>query len=216
MKPLALAAAALLALQGQPGLAQTNLAPPPQLPRPPEPPRPSEALVERFLASLPEDFMPGRPATIELDPESVERLFRLNPGKKSQIANILNAFEKCFQPAVGAAMERVNRTAAWSPNLGAEALERMTAFFGGRDWASYKAVTERMELSATPAPADLAERDRLLAAYPIVDLGLSLRLALLHAAHQGAFEAAGKCEVQRNAALAEAGIENPFGLMFGS
>lgn len=208
MKPLALVAASLLALQGQTGIAQmTNVAPPLQLPEPPEPPRPSEAQVERFLASLPKEALSRPPKP---DPETAKRLIAQHPGKAAQIAAILGAFEKCFEPAGAAAMARVNRMLARSPLLGAHKLERLTDFFAGGGWDRLAVIGERIEKSATPAAADLAERERLMAAYPLADFFSSLHIAAFHAAHQGAFAPTRKCEDERNAALAGAGVENPF------
>lgn len=229
MNPLAIATAYLLALQGQAEPAQPTPMPPPTVLPPPvvlpteSPPRmmpplaspPSEAQVERFLASLPAEVKTGTPA-MKLAPESVKRLIALNPGKEAQIEAILSAFGKCSQPAVVAGMERVHRMLARSPLLGPEKLERLTAFFDGGGWASLTAIADRINKSATPSAADLAEREQLMAAYPLEDLAISLQIASLNAVHQGAFVDAKKCEDERNAALAKAGIENPLEPLFGS
>jgi hypothetical protein len=187
-------------------------APPGLVLRPPDPPAASEAQVERFLASLPRDAWAA--ADLALDPETVRSLIGLNPGREAQIADILRSFEKCSGPAIAAGNERVYRLAARVPFLSAEKLERLTAFFGGPDWPRLKAVGDRISTSATPAAADLAERDRLGAAYPLSDLTRAMLVAYLNASHLGAFAAVEKCRAEGNSALAEAGIKTPAGPFF--
>lgn len=210
MKRISIAVAGLLTLQGQAGSAQPVLSAPPAPPmRPPEPPPPSNALVERFVAGLPrESWVPG-PA--DSDPETLDLLVRRNPGKETRIALILDDFRKCSEPAVAAAKDRIYGIAALSPLLGAAKLERLADFFDGPDWPRFKAVVRRIEASPTPAAADLGERARLMSAYPIADLSGAMTLAAFAAIAEGSLTAVKRCEGERNAALAEAGIEPPPG-----
>ncbi|HEU0097743.1 MAG TPA: hypothetical protein VFQ67_03115 [Allosphingosinicella sp.] len=188
-----------------------SLAPPPG-PRPlPSPPPVSEALYQRFVASLPPDAWDGP----KPDPEAVTRLIALNPGKEARIAAILGEFDKCARPAAAAAMARVYRLAVQSPLLGAEKVERLTDFYRSGRWSPFKALRDRIAGSEPPSAADLAEMERLKAAYPLVDYSTSLTVAVLNAGHQGAFAAHEACGAERNAALAAAGAEIPAGSAFG-
>jgi hypothetical protein len=218
-KSAALANARIRAVQDQRAHAPSIEAPPAPMPPPdllwrsnPPPPPVSEALYQRFVASLPKDSWDGPPSP---DPEAVGRLIALNPGKEARIGAILGAFDKCAGPAAAAAMERVYRLAVQSPLLGAEKVERLTAFYGGGGWAPFKALRDRIAKSGSPAPADLAEMERLTAAYPLVDYSRSLVIAALNANHQGAFAAHEACETERNAALAKAEVKTPEGSPFG-
>lgn len=217
MELFAIAAAGLLALQGpsepaQPTYDAPPTPPPMPPPMPPPPPPPSEALVERFVASLPKDVWAAGDS--ELDSETVSLLRGLNPGKEEQITAILHTFEKCSEPALASGNDRVYRLAARAPFLGAEKLERLTAFFGGPDWPRLRSVGDRISKSATPAAADLAERDRLGAAYPLADLTNAMLIAHLNVNHSGAFAAVEKCRAEGNEALAKAGIKTPAGPVF--
>lgn len=231
MKLLAIAAAALVptgvaalfAFQDEaqpvqprmtaPPVPAAPAAPPdfPRMPRPPSPPPVSEAQYQRFVASLPEGAWDGPPKP---DPETVKRLIALNPGKEARIEAILGAFDRCAAPAAAAAMDRVYRLAMKSPLLGAEKVERLTAFYSGGGWAPFVALRDRIASSKPPAAADLAEMERLTAAYPLADYSTSLTVAALNANHQGAFKAHERCEAERNAALAKAGVQTPAGSAF--
>lgn len=173
----------------------------------------SEAQYQRFVASLPEGAWDGPPKP---DAETVKRLIALNPGKEARIEAILGAFDRCAEPAAAAAMDRVYRLAVKSPLLGAEKIERLTAFYSGGGWAPFVALRDRIASSKPPAAADLAEMERLTAAYPLADYSTSLTVAALNANRQGAFKAHERCEAERNAELAKAGVQTPAGSAFRS
>lgn len=210
MKLLATAAVWLLALAGAAEAAEPapappiSIAPPPLEPPGPPPPPVSEALFQRFLASLPKEAWAG-PATVA--PETAKRLVELNPGKEAQIASILGAFDRCSEPAAAAGMRRTYQIAMGSPVLGAAKVERMTEFFSSGGWAALTLLNIRINASATPAAADVAEKDRLIADYPLDDFSASLTIAGFAALKEGAFAALKTCEADRDSALAKAGIK---------
>ncbi|HLL31539.1 MAG TPA: hypothetical protein VK403_11130 [Allosphingosinicella sp.] len=192
MKPLAIAIAALLAVQPYAGEAQTAQA------------APSEALVERFVASLP-DQEEIHAAPTEIDAAELNRLLALNPGKEAQLRSILKANLACTGPAVTAGTLRMLRTVARA--LGTERLQKLVSFYEGPDYAAFKALGLRMESAAVPVAEDKAAMAKLMAAYPLqAFLDHMNRAGDIIAADQGFMTAAMNCASQQVDALTAAGL----------
>ncbi|HEX8064614.1 MAG TPA: hypothetical protein VF535_15545, partial [Allosphingosinicella sp.] len=134
MKPLAFAAALLLAAQAQSASAQ---------PAQPAQAAPSEALIDRFIAILP-DREQIDSVDSEIDAGELKTLVALNPGKEAQVRSILQVnLTSCTGPAISAGTLRMLRTVA--RGLGAEKLQRLVAFYEGPDFAKFSALAARME-----------------------------------------------------------------------
>ncbi|HEX8626457.1 MAG TPA: hypothetical protein VF782_15450 [Allosphingosinicella sp.] len=192
MKPFAIAAAALFAL-AQPALAQAPTA------------APSEALVERFVASLP-DQEELRAVPTEIDAAELSRLLALNPGKEPQLRSILKANLACTGPAVTAGTLRMLRTVARA--LGAERVQKLVSFYEGPDYAAFKALGLRMESGAVATPQDKGAMAKLMAAYPLqAFLDQMNRAGDIIAADEGFMTAAMNCASQQVDALTAAGLK---------
>jgi hypothetical protein len=193
MKPLAIAIAALLALQPHGGEAQAAQA------------APSEALVNRFLASLPDQEQINAVAT-EIDAGELSRLVALNPGKEAQLRSILKANLACTGPAVTAGTFRMLRTVA--RELGTDRLQKLVGFYEGPDYAAFKTLGLRMESAAAPSAEDKAAMAKLMAAYPLqAFIDQMSRASEIIAADQGFMTAALKCATEQVDALTAAGLK---------
>ena len=195
MKPLAIAAAAaLLALQAQSVLAQTPEA------------APSEALIDRFLAVLPDRDQINAVDT-EVDAGELSGLVALNPGKEAQVRTILQANLACTGPAISAGTLRMLRSVA--RNLGEARLQRLVSFYEGPDFAAFSALAARMEGNANPSPDDKAAMAKLMAAYPLqAFLDQMNKAGDIIAADEGFMSAAMKCASEQMAALEAAGLKS--------
>ncbi len=192
MKPFAPAAAVLLAL-AQPAFAQAPQA------------APSEALVERFVASLP-DQEEIRSVPTEIDAAELSRLLALNPGKEAQLRSILKANLACTGPAITAGTLRMLRTVARA--LGTERLQKLVSFYEGPDYAAFKALGLRMESAAAPTAQDKAAMAKLMTAYPLqAFLDQMNRAGDIIAADEGFMTAAMNCASQQVDALTAAGLK---------
>jgi hypothetical protein len=191
MKPFAIAAL-LLAVQGQPGRAEPAQA------------APSEALVERFLALLP-DREEIQARSTEIDPEELSRLAALNPGKEREVRSILETNRACSDEAVTAGTLRMLRTVA--RDLGEARLKKMVSFYEGPDYAAFAALAARID-KADPSSEDMAALDKLMAAYPLEAFHHGLdRAEEIISADQGFMAAAMKCVSGQMAAFEAAGIK---------
>jgi hypothetical protein len=188
-----LAAAAFLALQAQPLPAQTPAAPP------------SEALIDRFIAVIPDREEFDRPPS-EIDPGELSGLVALNPGKEAQLRSILKANLACTGPAVVAGSHRMLRTVA--RELGEEKLKRLVSFYEGPDYAAFKTLGLRMEGASAPSVEDKAAMARLMGAYPLQAFIEQMnRAGEIIAADQGFMTAAIKCASEQVDALTAAGLK---------
>ncbi len=193
MKPIAIAAAALLALQALPVSAQ------------PAPAAPSEALVDRFIESIPDQGEIAAEAA-EIDSAELSRLVALNPGKEAQLRSILKANLACTGPAVTAGTLRMLRTVA--RELGTEKLQKLASFYEGPDYAAFKALGLKMEGGAAPSAEDKAAMAKLMAAYPLQALLDQMnRAGDIIAADEGFMTAAMNCASQQVDALTAAGLK---------
>ena len=195
MRPLAIAAAAaLLALPPQPGLAQGPEA------------APSEALVERLIAVLP-DRQEIDAVSAEVDPGELNALAALNPGKEAQVRSILEANLACSDEAISAGTLRMLRTVA--RDLGEARLTRLVSFYEGPDYAAFAALGTRMAGSSAPSPEDRAAMAKLIEAYPLQAWLDRLNQAQdIIAADEGFLTAAMKCAEAQMTALEAAGLKS--------
>jgi hypothetical protein len=193
MRPFAIAAAALLALQPQAGLAQAPEA------------APSEALVERFIAVLP-DREEIDSAGAGVDPAELSALAALNPGKEARVRSILEANLACSNEAISAGTLRMLRTVA--RDLGEARVTRLISFYEGPDYAAFAALGTRMAGSAAPSPEDRAALAKLMEAYPLQAwLDRLNRAQEIIAADEGFLTAAMTCAEQQMNALEAAGLK---------
>jgi hypothetical protein len=196
MKPLVIAA--LLALQAQPALAQPAAAPAAQA-------APGEALIDRFIAAIPDRDQIDAVAT-EIDPGELAALAALNPGKEAQIRSILQANLACTGPAIAAGSLRMLRTIA--RNLGEEKLKRLIAFYEGPDYAAFAALAARMEGKDKPSAEDSAAMAKMMGAYPLQAFHAQLNGAAdIIGADQGFMKDAMRCATEQVAALDKAGLK---------
>jgi hypothetical protein len=199
MKPFAIAAA-LIVLQAQSASAQpTPAAPAAQA-------APSEALIDRFIAILPDRDQIDS-VDSEIDAGELKALVALNPGKEAQVRSILQANLACTGPAITAGTLRMLRTVA--RDLGAEKLQRLVSFYEGPDFAKFKALAARMEGQATPSAEDKAAMAKLMGAYPLQAYHDRLNAAgEIIAADDGFMTAATKCASEQMTALEAAGLKS--------
>lgn len=192
MRPLAIAAAAFIALQPGPAPAQSDAAP-------------SEALVERFIAVLPDRAEIDAPSS-EVDAAELSGLVALNPGKEAQVRSILEANLACSNQAITAGTLRMLRTVA--RDLGEAKLTRLISFYEGPDYAAFAALGTRMANNPAPSAEDQAALARLMDAYPLQAWLDRLNNAQeIFTADEGFMTAAMKCAEQQMAALEAAGLK---------
>lgn len=198
MKLPALAAAFLLALQAQPAPAKPA-------PAKAASAAPTEALIDRFLAVLPDrDQMTA--VSTEIDAEELARLAALNPGKEAQLRPILQADLACTEPAVIAGTTRALRTVA--RDLGAEKLQKLVAFYEGPAYSELAALVARMEGAAEPSEADGAALAKLMEAYPVEAFAERMnRVQDILVADSGFMSATMACAEKQVEALTAAGLK---------
>ncbi len=193
MRPLAIAAAALLALQTGPAFSQAPGA------------APSAALVERFIAVLP-DRAEIDSNSAEVDPAELSGLVALNPGKEAQVRSILEANLACSNEAISAGTLRMLRTVAG--DLGEARLTRLISFYEGPDYAAFETLGLRMAGAATPSAEDRAAMAKLMEAYPLQDwLDRLNRAQEILMADEGFMTSAMKCAERQLNALEAAGLK---------
>ncbi len=189
MKAYAIAAAALLAIQPAPVAAQA----------------PSEALVERFIAVLPDRDEIDAPSS-EVDPAELSGLVALNPGKEAQVRSILEANLACSNQAITAGTLRMLRTVA--RDLGEAKLTRLIGFYEGPDYDAFAALGARMAGNPEPSAEDQAALAKLMEAYPLQAwLDQLNRAQEIMTADQGFMAAAMNCAEQQMEALEAAGLK---------
>jgi hypothetical protein len=173
-------------------------------PAPAEPP--SEALVDRFMTAIPDaDRLEQMDRTA--DPAELERLSRLNSGKTDEIRPVLEAYAACASPINNEIGRSGLRFAA--QQLGRAKLEQLIRFYEGEDFRRFAALGSRLEAGETLAPAEQAELDRIMAAYPLAELNAQLMFGMpeYFAAHTEWLAALDRCTDQKQAELARLDIE---------
>jgi hypothetical protein len=188
-----LLAAAFLALQAQAASAQAPQA------------VPSEALIERFIAVLPDRDQLSA-AGSEIDAGELAGLVAVNPGKEAQLRPILQANLACTAPAISAGTLRMLRTVG--RNLGAEKLQKLVTFYEGPDYAAFRVLAARMEGNAEPTAQDKAALAKYMETYPLQAFLEQMNHAgEIIAADQGFMSAAMKCASEQADALTAAGLK---------
>ncbi|HEX9946669.1 MAG TPA: hypothetical protein VGA98_03935 [Allosphingosinicella sp.] len=199
MKLLAIAAAGLIALVAQPASAQPASARA-------APAAPSEALIDRFIAVLPDRDAIGA-AGQEIDEAELGRLTALNPGKGAQVRSVLQSNLACTGPAITAGSLRMLRTVA--RNLGDAKLQKLVSFYEGPDYAAFGALAARMEGKTPPSAEDSAAMAKLMGTYPLQAFYDQLsRAEEIIAADPGFMTAAMKCATEQMDALEAAGLKS--------
>lgn len=192
MKQLIIAAA-LFAL-AQPAFAQAPEA------------APSEALIDRFIAVLP-DRDEISAAGEEIDAAELSRLTALNPGKEAKVRSVLKANLACTGPAITAGSLRMLRTVA--RNLGRAKVEKLVSFYAGPDYAAFGALSARNEGKPDPSAEDKAAMAKLMGTYPLQAFYQELgRAEEIISADQGFMTAAMKCAEEQIEALEAAGLKS--------
>ena len=126
-----------------------------------------EALVDRFVASLPDALVP-RTADSAADPAELERLTALNPGRADAIRPILGAYQQCVTTIVNALASTAFRDIA--QRLGSAKVTRLTAFYKGPDYPLFTTLVERTDRGESLSDPETAALARVMAEYPLVDL----------------------------------------------
>ncbi|HYW14705.1 MAG TPA: hypothetical protein VE891_00935 [Allosphingosinicella sp.] len=194
-----LAIAALFALQPQPAAAQAA-------PAEAVSAAPAEALIDRFIAVLPDREEIDK-AGGEIDPIELARLATLNPGKEAQVRKVLQANLACTGPAASSASLRMLRTVA--RNLGDDRLRKLIGFYEGPDYAAFGALARRMAGKAIPSAADGAAMAKLMGAYPLQAFQEQMgRAEEIMTADAPFMEAAWNCAAEQEKALEAAGLKS--------
>jgi hypothetical protein len=146
-------AAAALALQSLAAAAQ-----------PPKPAPASEAAIDGLIAVLPDAALL---TTVDrkADPAQLERLTGFNPGRADEIRPILETYQTCISLVVNESTLAMIRGVA--TQLGEAQVKRLTAFYGGPDFARFKELTDRSNRGETLSAADTAVLGGMFARYPI-------------------------------------------------
>ena len=167
---------------------------------------PSPALVERFMAAIP-DAQRLSQVDGTADPAELARLSRLNPGKAEAIRPVLEAYAACSSPINNAISEAGLRFAA--QQLGRAKLEQLIRFYEGEDFRRLAALTPRLEAGQTPTAADQAELERILAAYPLAEFNTILTVGMpeFFASQTDRIAALDRCTEAKDAALARLDVD---------
>ena len=167
---------------------------------------PSPALVDRFMAAIP-DAQRLTQVDRTADPAELARLSRLNPGKAEAIRPVLEAYAACSSPINNAISELGLRFAA--RQLGRAKLEQLIRFYEGEDFRRLAVLAPRMEAGQTLAAAEQAELDRILAAYPLAEFNAVLTAGMpeFFAAQTDRIAALDRCTEDKSAALAQLGVD---------
>ncbi len=123
---------------------------------------PPEALVERFIAVLPDVAM-ARVVDRTPDPQELERLTALNPGRGADVRQVLEEKRACSSANENEAAIAVLRRAAHS--LGSASLERIIAFYESADYPRFNELTKLAQQGETLSPEQVAQLERMDATY---------------------------------------------------
>lgn len=170
----------------------------------PEPPPAGDALVETFLSIFPRTAGLD-PSQIRPDPVKLDRLRRLNPGRKARVKAVMDEHRACMAPLTVEHTRQLVRSAARS--LGDARLQRLIDFFQKEDAAAVTALTMRLK-GGSPSPGDAAEYARLDAAYPWSDYNRAINRAIAELREDKTFRASfDHCASVLKAAVARAGLK---------
>lgn len=172
----------------------------PTTPAPVAPAPASEALVERFMAALPEAQRLNR-VDRTADRQELDRLGAMNQGRADDIRPILEEFAACASAARNKAIADVLRRAA--RQLGEEKLGRLIQFYEREDVAALREMMAQG--TAALSDAQRAEAARIAATYPVAEFAdlLEPGPTLWRADFM---REEGRCAATRDAALERAGL----------
>ncbi len=148
---------------------------------------PGDALVDRFIAALPTPRAGP-------DPASVAALEELNPGRRDDIVAVLSDYEECGDALARVQLRRVAHA------LGARKVTQLVRFYEGEDFRTFDRIAAQPE--AALSAADRAERDRILAAYPLADFVQAMGPTGPAFDSEAAIAGIERCMTARDAALA--------------
>lgn len=149
------------------------------------------SLVDRFMAVVPD---PGS----EPDPTELEYLTTLNPGRSGDIVPILQRFSSCRNAYGVNALRRV------AAGLGEARLTRLIAFYEGADFRIFDRLASQPEEALSVQ--ERAERDRIMAEYPLADFMAALQPSSPTFSIEDALAMVERCEEERDAALEQRGL----------
>lgn len=151
----------------------------------------SDVLVDRFMAVIPD---PGS----DPDPDELARLTALDPERSMEIASILQRFSRCNNMNAANVLRRVVAT------LGDARLTRLIAFYEGEDFRIFYGLVARPDEALSDQ--ERAERNRIIAAYPLADLRAAMQVSNPAFSAERARAMARRCETERDADLELLGI----------
>ena len=166
----------------------------------------SDALIDRFMAVIPDSNELRNPQW-DLDPAQVTRLTELNPDRDADIEAVRHAYRGCTSPTAAAVTLRLFRDTAGG--LGDEKLGRLIAFYQSEDFTALRAISERGEAGETLSEADMAEAERITSYYPVREYMESLaraQMALFQ--DQALVGTILRCEEEMRSAIASRGLRD--------
>lgn len=150
-----------------------------QAPMPPAP----EALVDRYMAALPQNLDAINRGRGE---DEVARLLQVNPGgAEADVRAAVDAWQACFSGMLNANTEGAIRAAVRA--MGAEKLTRLIRFYTGPDHAAFGAIVEADERGEM-TDAHRADRQRIYDTYPVLEFSESFNAALDRARSDETFQ----------------------------
>jgi hypothetical protein len=166
-------------------------------------PPPTEAQIERFIAALPDsDRLDQVDRTA--DPRELERLGALNPDRADAIRPVLEEFAGCTGPVENRLYVHMLRVVART--LGAEKLDRLVTFYEREDIAALDPIINRASSGATLSPAEQAEVERIMAAYPLADFAAEMMSFNPDFFDDALMAEMTRCEQARDASFARLGV----------
>jgi hypothetical protein len=150
-----------------------------QVPVPPAP----EALVDRYMAALPQNVAAINAGRAE---NEVARLSQVNPGgAEADVRAAVDALETCFSSVLNANPDGAIRATVRA--MGAEKLTRLIEFYTGRDHAAFAAIVDANEYGEM-TEAQRADRQRIEARYPVLEFAERFNAALETARSDESFQ----------------------------
>jgi hypothetical protein len=148
----------------------------------PVPPAP-EALVDRYMAALPQNVAAINAGRAE---NEVARLLQVNPGgDEAAVRAAVDALEACFSPVLNANTDGAIRATVRA--MGAEKLNRLIEFYTGPDHATFGTIVDANE-HGEMTEAQAAERRRIETSYPVLEFVRLFNAALDIARRDEAFQ----------------------------
>ena len=127
----------------------------------------SEAVIDRFVASLPDVLLP-KSVDRTPDPAELDRLSGLNPGRVEELRPILETYQECILVVINAKTEAAFRD--FARQLGTAKVTRLTQFYQGPDFLTFRALIDRTNQGETLSDTETATLSRLMTEYPLPEL----------------------------------------------